>query len=250
MNNNQCVFCDSATNLNTQMTITIDGISIDVKICDIHAEDATVKSVKEAYSVKKKKIDEVIAQARALGLNISETGGLVVASAPIAKTQQPAPQPRIDEIDVNSPDVIHTSKLKSVVQTTGGDVGGMAIAGHSSFDVNSLSEKLPDSVLQGHAEMALVEGRSGQPLAIPKTRIDGTGTTRITIQKSDDANLQSRFKKMASDSMNGNTPDFANAGYNNTTKTCPICRGQSTIKQNKKSMLCPKCNGSGIISIY
>lgn len=249
MNNNQCVFCDSATNLNTQMTITMDGISIDVKICDNHAEEATVKSVKEAYSIKKKKIDEVIAQARALGLNISETGGLIVASSP-ASQSQPTPTVKVDEIDVNSPDVIPTSKLKNVVQTTGGDVGGLAIAGHSSFDVSSLSEKLPDSVLQGHAEMALVEGRQGQPLAIPKTRIDGTGTTRITIQKSDDANLQSRFKKMASDSMNGNTPDFANAGYNNTTKTCPICRGQSTIKQNKKNILCPKCNGSGIISIY
>jgi hypothetical protein len=248
MNSNQCVFCDKANNLNTQMTITIDGISIDVKICDDHAEDATVKSVKEAYSVKKKKIDDVIAQAKALGLNISESGGLVLASTPAPKT--PAKPAIVEEMDVNSPDVIPTSKLKSVVQTTGGDVAGMAIAGHSSFDVNSLSEKLPSEMLQGHAEMALVEGRSGQPLAIPKTRIDGTGTTRITIQKSDDATLQNRFKKMATDSMNGNTPDFANAGYNNTTKTCPICRGQSTIKQNKKNILCPKCNGSGIISIY
>lgn len=228
------------------MTISVDGVSTVVNICDLHAEEATIKSVKEAYSAKKKKIDDVIAQAKALGLNVSEAGGLLVA---VKEPKPPAPMVT-DELDINSPEVIPTSKLKGFVTTAGGEVGGQAIAGHSSFDVNSLRDQLPAEVLQGHAEMTLVEGRSGQPLAIPKTRVDGTGTTRITIQKSDDATLQSRFKKMATDSMNGNVPNFAQAGYQNTTKTCPICRGQSTVKQNKKNITCPKCNGSGIISVY
>ena len=36
-----CVFCSTTSNLNTQMTITVDDVKITVDICDEHAETAT-----------------------------------------------------------------------------------------------------------------------------------------------------------------------------------------------------------------
>lgn len=251
MNIKQCVFCDNTNTLNTQMSINDNGQMISVFICDEHAEDATIKSAKEAYSAKKDKIQALLEQAKALGLNISETSsGLSI----VQEQKQSVSVPRVvsSELDVNDPNVVPTAKLNvnRPIASVGGEVSGHSVQSHTSFDMSSLSEKLPEEVLNGHAEMAMVEGRSGQPLVIPKTRVDGTGTTRITIQKTDDNILQNRFKKMANDSMNGNTPDFARAGYQNTTANCPVCRGNGTVKNAGKNTVCPKCTGTGLISIY
>lgn len=254
MNLNTCIFCDLSENLNTQMTITTeDGNKVMVKICDSHAEDATVRSAKEAYAVKRKKIDELMAQARALGLQISDSpsGLSIVTEQEVRRPQQKSAE-LDDLIDIRSENVVPTSKLayRDFV-TSGGNVSGQDISTHNSHDLGSVAGQLPNGALEGYAEMALVEGRSGQPLSIPQKRVDGTGMTRIVINKSEnDSKLQDRFKKMASDSMADRTPDFARQGYQNTTRQCPICRGSGFIKQKKIDQQCPKCSGTGILTIY
>jgi len=253
MNLNQCIFCDATTDLNTSLTITLeDGSKVAVRICDVHAEDATVKSAREAYLEKRKKIDELLAQARSLGLQLSESpSGLVVA------TQKPEPrvmqvQPTAEAAEaLEGPNVVSTSKLDGrKFQSVGGTADGVAVSSHAPLDTSSLIDQLPEGALDGQAEMTVVEGRGGQPLAIPQRRIDKTGTTRISIKKSTDAALQDRFKKMAADTMGDRTPDFARSGYQNTQRPCPLCKGACVVKQGRQEVPCPKCNGSGIISIY
>ena len=256
MNLNQCIFCESTNDLNTQFNITLDDSKkIVVKICDKHAEDATVKSAKEAYIKKQAIINEFLEKAKALGLQLSETS----SNLTVVTTSKPAPSQQVDikvdpldGINPNDPSVVRTGKIDHrAFQSVGGDVNGMKVSSHSSFDVSSLQDKLPDSVRDGYAQLSVMEGRGGQPITIPHKRIDGTGTTRITIKKSEnDDRLQSRFKKMAQDSMTDNMPDFAHSGYQDTTRSCPICKGSGTIIQNKLNTTCPKCAGSGIISVY
>lgn len=275
----QCVFCESSSNLNTQLTITLDnGSKIIVKICDVHADDATVKSARTAYLDKKQKIEAIIAQAKAMGLSVSESpSGISLATkanvtsdatistrpqkeakkdsqdelvmAELVNESEIKPKPKI--IPPKDANVISTKRLdNNKFSSTGGNVQGTSVGQYSGYDVSSLSDKLPDDATDGFAEMTVVEGRGGQPLAIPQKRVDGTGVTRITIIKGEDDNkLQNRFKKMAQDSMSDRIPDFAKAGYSNTTRACPICRGSGTIKQ-KEEGICPKCGGNGFISIY
>ena len=75
-----CVYCGGSDNLNTTFTITIDEEKIKVFICDEHAEDASVKTAKEAYLKKQKDIDSFLAQAKALGLNVTINNGIPIGS--------------------------------------------------------------------------------------------------------------------------------------------------------------------------
>lgn len=265
----QCIYCGSNKLLNTQLTITLDnGTKHTVSICDEHAEDATIKSAKQAYLDKQDKIKELLEQAKALGLNISESsGGLVVVEnkpepQPESEPQpQPKPQPQPQPQQPKAPRISEeesengfipterVDKMRPIV-SSGGNVGGTNVDAHTSYDVAGIRSELPPEALQGKVKMTVVEGREGQPLAVPQQRIDGTGITRINIVKSEnDAKLQERFKKMAQSSMS-EAPDFARSGYNNSTTNCPMCRGEGIVNLGKKSQMCPKCNGSGIISTF
>lgn len=260
----QCIYCGTDKLLNTQLTITLDdGIRHTVDICDEHAEEASVKSAKNAYIEKQDKIKILLEQAKLLGLNISESnGGLTVleksAVAPVDDDEEPTPapkpkaKPRLEEQDIEdgfiSTDVVDRQRP---MITPGGNTSMGAVASHSSYDTSNTRAELPEDALKGKVKMAVVEGREGQPLAVPQQRIDGTGTTRINIVKSEnDSKLQERFKKMAKSSMSDQAPDFARSGYQNTTTTCPVCRGDGSVKMGKNSQSCPKCGGSGIISTY
>ena len=252
-----CVYCGSSDNLNTTFTITIDEEKIKVIICDEHAEDASVKTAKEAYVKKQKEIDSFLAQAKALGLNITINNGsqLAVATsgAPVQQQVRQAPQqPIYNEPLMEGTDVVNTEMLNSRnMKSIGGRTEYGMVNSYDSLDNSMLTEKIDPNFFRGKAKMGMVEGRGGQPLAIQEVRVDGTGTTRIQIsKKEDDQKLQNRFKRMADDSRNDRTPDFARNGYENTMRNCPLCRGEATIVNNNATMICPKCNGLGNISIY
>jgi hypothetical protein len=258
----QCIYCGSTKNLNTSLTVTLDdGIKHTVNICDEHAEEASIKSAKAAFMTKQAQIKEVIEQAKALGLNISETGSLALAesqpepapveSAPAEKQpktiQQSSAEINPDDDDFIPTDVVDRSRPMTSV---GGNTTMGNVQSYSSYDMSGTRGDLPEEVLKGKVKMEVMEGREGQPIALPQQRIDGTGTTSIHIAKTeDDRKLQERFKQMANESMGDKTPDFARSGYSNTTATCPICRGDAIVKMGAKSQICPKCNGSGFISI-
>lgn len=245
-----CVYCGITNNLNTTFQITLDdGQKIQVQICDEHAEDATVKSAKVAYLSKQKQIEEFLEQAKALGLNISinNSNNLSVASQPV----QQRPQQQFNDIreDPNA-FIVDTDALDrsaSLIQTVGAAEFGVS----DTIKFNSLSDKLDPNILKGKAKITMAEGRQGIPIPIPEQRIDGTGTTRISIKKSmDDGKLQNAFKKMAESSLRNSGPDFAKAGYRNSMHECTFCRGECTIRDNRGTVMCPKCQGSGIISSY
>ena len=243
------------------MTITLeDGSKVSVSICDEHAEEATVKTAKLAYLKKQDAIQAVLEQARALGLNISDSkpSGLVI----VQETIKPQPKQQVsqlerkqavktdlgNDLDPSDPNVVSTAKLDSLggMRSVGGSVGTSNVESLSSHDLANLKEKLDPNIRRGTAKLESVEGRGGQPIVIPTVRKDGTGTTRINIVKTSDAALQESFKKMASDSREDRLPNFARQGYNNTTRNCPICYGNGEVGGKD----CPKCGGQGIISVY
>jgi len=111
----RCVFCDSSTDLNTSLIVTLDnGHKITVLICDTHAEEATVKSARDAYLDKRKKIDDIIAQAKVLGVDLTENSPVPITSVSKREVSQ---HDNIDTqesnniINPNNLNVIPTSKL-------------------------------------------------------------------------------------------------------------------------------------------
>ena len=260
------------------MTIKLDnGDKITIYVCDDHAVNATVQAVKDAYTNKQGKIEELMKQAEELGLHVSmTTNGIApmqeelppVVSKPTAASNavQPAnaeqmtsqiPEdagkkvtvivpgagPPTDDMlgdDVVSTDIIDSNKG---MQSVGGASGGHAVDSHSSIDLGSLEDKLPEEARRGRVKMEMMEGRGGQPIAIPKKRVDGTGTTRINIVNTGgDSALQERFKNaaMSEDS------DFRH-GYQGATRDCPICKGTGFAENAGEEISCPKCSGTGII---
>jgi hypothetical protein len=252
-----CVYCGVSENLNTTLQITLDGgEKVTVSICDEHAEEATIKSARIAFTNKQKQIDDFLAQAKALGLNISINSGnnLSVAQAPaqqvpvqqiVQQTPQVQPsalRPILEGDDVVSTDLIDNKMMRSV--------GGGGVESFSSFQAGSSKDKLDPSLLRGRAKITMMEGREGIPIAIPEQRVDGTGTTRIKISKREnDQNLQNRFKRMAEDSIRDRSPDFK-SGYRDSMKSCPLCHESGSIRNMNQDIVCPKCQGSGVISVY
>lgn len=259
---NNCVFCKSSANLNTELTITLDdGSKVKVHICDEHAEDATVKTARVAYMELQNAINQVLEQARALGLNISvaNSGLTIVQSNEQASNKVGTDEPKksstsknaevvVQEL-LNDRDLIPTEKLDSHrgMRSVGGSTEYGSVESHSSHGFSDLSDRLDDSVMKGVARMAVVEGREGSKIAIPTMRRDGTGTTTINIINTEnDKTLQARFKNMSDRSMNNDLPNFAKQGYAKASRDCPMCRGQMVIS----GQTCPKCLGTGIISTY
>lgn len=257
-----CVYCGSTQDLNTQLTISLEnGTKITAAICDEHAEDASVKTARAAYLKKQAEIDDFLEKAKALGIEVqaqSGSGGIILAQQPIqhqaGSVVQPQSQvpvvPIVDEKEAQE-GWVSTAKVDGAkgMRSVGGSTEFGGVSGHSSYQVGG-EDTLGENVRRGKVKMALAEGRAGAPLAVPEKRIDGTGTTRIRIvHKESDHTLQRRFKDMAQDSRqsenNSAGPDFRQ-GYNESTRTCPICHGDCVINDEN----CPKCEGLGVISVY
>lgn len=258
----QCIYCSSTSNLNTKLTISIENRpKVTVDICDVHADDATVKTAREAYLKRQEMIDEVLKQAEALGISVSQSegSGLIIARSNSSDSQQRnKPNSSYDSQPNNTDefwaqedgkDWIPTAKVDAIdskgVRPIGGNTEHGAISAHSSYTVSGEKDILPSHVRNGKVKVDVFEGRSGAPVAIPTKRIDGTGTTHIQIVNTEnDQKLQQRFKNLASNSMQDRHPGFK-SGYDASTRSCPFCQGTGIIK-NKN---CPKCEGLGTISL-
>lgn len=239
-----CVFCNSVDNLNTKFTITVEVENsqkkVDVEICDIHAEEATVKTAKEAYMLRQSQIDEVMRRAKELGLNLVDNGSLTIATAPSVNRQSTIKQQEIiieaEESELVATDIID-SKPGIVTQAS------KDAESYSSNDLSAIARELPKDALKGKAKLGVAEGRGGQQLVVVEQRIDGLGITNIKVDKSmNDDLLQKRFKRMAELSMNGQFRD-------NGVRDCPICGGSGEVRQSSTISICPKCKGSGMIDV-
>lgn len=276
----KCIYCEKQTDLNTQLTITLDGgKKVTVDICDEHADDATVKTAREAYLHHQQQIETFLEQAKALGFVVQDgpNGLAMVQPQQVPQAPQPVePQPVVQPIQQQSVEPqpvvqqpiqqqpaqpqqpitegegwIDTSRIDNRRMTSkGGAVSGVGVESYVHSQVGGQQDVLPNEVRRGKVRMQVVQGRCGQPLALPEQRVDGTGTTRVVVaQTEDDNKLQRRFKEMADTSRssqdNAAGPDFRN-GYSDGTRNCPICYGACTIDDQT----CPKCKGLGYISIY
>jgi hypothetical protein len=266
---NVCVICGSSENLNTSMTINVDGKEATVKICDTDADTATPKIVKERYLDKKSEIDEIIAKAKQLGLevNIPDDAGAIATFKELPsldkKPEQPEPatksvatttpklsdptKPGLDPAFADAIDgseaegVLSTQTVDGVSQRIRGASGGESGAeSHMAYVPGSGQDKLDPTLLEGKVKMEAGQGRGGQPIAIPAIRVDHTGTTIVRVKQDIDDNiLQRRFKEFAGS-------DSTSAGYN--VHNCPICKGDGMIKQRGKIITCPKCDGTGLLN--
>jgi hypothetical protein len=257
----QCVFCENTTTVNTSMTITLEGgEKATVHVCDDHAEEATAKKVKAAFLARKAQIDDLLAKAKALGINIATSpSGLAVATIdgqaePVKpkQRQQQINRPPVDEFaaDDNSI-VVPTSKIdNAAMQSVGGNTPMGNVESHSHIDRSGFNSKLDPTVLEGKVKLVQIEGRAGKPTAIPERRVDGTGTTIVSVSRTDDASLQRRFKDMADRTVHFDEhPFMAQNGYSNTLTNCTMCRGECTIKVRGVQQACPKCKGAGTLSL-
>lgn len=260
-----CVFCQSAENLNTELNIKLDdGSKVSVQICDEHS-DKSPKEAKEAYLNAKNKIDGLLAQLQAMGIQMAPQGQLVL---PTTTVQQPAPQPAqraqpvvqvikteaAEPVDARS--VLLKREFDKALPTSTVDKKrnntsiGSSFSGHGGFerhtslDTAKAREALSEggeNFLEGVVQVESVQGRCGVPIQVPTKRLDGTGMTRITIVKTTDNDIQTRFRNL------NDAPPVE--GYQIDVRPCPVCRGQTVVKDKGREVLCPKCNGSGEISI-
>lgn len=262
MDINDCIVCGSDKDLDTEMTITIDGEKISVKVCKEHADDTTPKDAKAAYLKRKSTADAAItaflAQAAKLGFTVVPQGKMSVMTAqqgtqstelPTESTKVP-PQsvaPISTELQGGRSDgILPSSEVDNIMQNrvagTSGSVGGTGVEKHAAYNPGDLADKLPDGARDGLVKMELAIGRQGMPLAIPAIRQDGLGTTRVNISnKMNDAELQRRFKQMAA-----NDHSFGQEGYD--LHRCSMCQGDGQIAKSKtETVACPKCGGSGLV---
>lgn len=264
----QCVVCESTNNLNTEMTIKLDdGSRVQVDLCDLH-EDLNARQAKEAYLARQAKINALLENLKALGVNVDigpavqTQSGLILpmpqaAPAPVAMPAMPVPQaPRqpsqqsitVEELAGEDDMIVDTSLVDGrVIKSVGGNTEFGAVASHSSVTTSGLKDRLPEEVLQGKVALSIVEGRSGVPIQIPTKRVDGTGVMTVRVQKTTDAELQDRFKKLGNESRQDGGADFRN-GYEVRETMCPVCRGACKVKNAGKMIDCPKCGGDGFIT--
>lgn len=271
---NKCVFSGSTENLNTSFTVTLDdGEKVTLYISDEYADEATPKAAKEAYLASKAKQDmdlqKLIDQAKEMGFDISEgNGGLVIAQA---KPKEDKPQLQPQEIKKKEPEPVEEGATPPAIPTLeiGDNVedrdemiiskdkydavsagltrsaaavdGGPALEQHGGL---TKPEGLSEEATKGKVKMMVAEGRGGNPIAIPSKISDGTGTTRITINKSSDRELQDRFKQMSEEAQYSSKSPFSTYQDDNT-RACPLCQGEQTIQ----GQTCPKCKGEGFITV-
>lgn len=261
----QCVVCESTNNLNTEMTIKLDdGSRVQVDLCDLH-EDLNARQAKEAFLARQEKINALLENLKALGVNLNigpavqtQSGLIVPMPQPTAPTPAPAQVPQaprqpsqsitVEELASEDDMIVDTSLVDGrVIKSVGGSTEFGTVASHSSVTTAGLKDRLPEEVLQGKVALSIVEGRSGVPIQIPTKRVDGTGVMTVRVQKTTDAELQDRFKKLGNESRQDGGADFRN-GYEVRETMCPVCRGACKVKNAGKLIDCPKCGGDGFIT--
>lgn len=244
-----CVFCNLPATATSGMSITLNnGFKIEARLCEEHSESSTVKAVRQAYEEKYINLDQYISSLEELGYTVLKPGEVVLTQTPIKQpaattTMVTKPKEELYEEGLISTDKFDSVKFNPTIITQ-----GAVPAAPAGLNANALSEKISPAALKGSVKVGVTEGRVGMPITFQERRVDGLGTTHISINKSvTDTVLQESFKRMAKDSIADGGPDFARGGYSATTKNCPICKSQGLIRQNGQDITCPKCQGAGII---
>lgn len=265
MNINNCIICETTDDLNTSMKIKLDDDTIvEVPVCDEHAEDITPKKAKELYLQRKSKMDELIEQAKSMGLVISEPGkaGLITASVlpvepapekPQMRQQEIKPKTVTEEAEVDPlfMDARTVEAKMGTPRSVGGSVGGIGhLEAHQAANPSMLSEKI--DVSNKKIRVKTVQGRGDMPIPIPQVIKDSSGTTVINVSKRmDDRQLQENFKASAGTRENNydDAYSYRSDGYQANQRECSICSGCGTVRDQGNYIDCPKCNGTGMMVV-
>ncbi len=244
-----CIICNTNENLNIEISATdFNGAPVAIKLCETCGEDTTPKKAREIYASKQAEIVAFLEKAKSLGLSFNVGPGLAVAqqaAVPVAQAPVSVPAPTAAQARdlVLEEGEISASRYDAVSQNikTNAVLGSGVPGGMSGYTppVSALREMGIDQ-LEGKVKLEEVIGPNGMPIAIPKLRQDQMGTTTISIQRTDDAQLQRRFHELAS---SGDPPK----AYERI-RNCSFCNGDGHVRQSKSNTIqCPKCGGTGML---
>lgn len=256
-----CIICGKSDNIVASISVTLDDEKYECNLCEDHCDDTTPKMARDALSEKKRKIDEFIKQAEDLGLTFVPSSGLMVPKQEPQQPQQPqqpiapppTPKDKVQE-DIDTSKHIPSSKMK-VDRSAYGHVEGENLPQFSSLDIDSetkrimsklkskgelTNEQLPEDYIV-ESQQQVIRGGVGN---LPKVIRGNTGTTSIKFNDSvDDRVIQERFRDLANESKEND--GRVNWDYGGQPIKCKVCRGTG-VAMNK---ICPKCEGTGFISL-
>jgi hypothetical protein len=223
-----CVYCRTTSDLNTELTITLEnGERCKVYVCDVHAEDATIKSAREAYLKNQRDINELLQRLKELEFSPEPTATPAKLQI-IKKVHEPTieSEPLEEAIDVEayqtSPDQTFVDAMEFEAKTKAGTVaapsGGVNESIHGSLagaDADALAKvrgQIPESAIRGFVKPEVVAIRGGnQQVVIPAEKVDGFGTLSIRITPGiSDADIQKKFKQAAARSIEDDFSGIAN----------------------------------------
>ena len=243
----KCLFCDSS-NLNTTMTVKIDGQPHTIALCEMH-EDQTPRSIKEQLAKenrnqqadlkRQQKMKQLKDLAKELGVDIpvvskpaSITKPATINTKPTKlvpqkkRTPPPPPPPEAEPIAESQP-----SQPPAGVES------------HSEYQPKGITNCKIQTTAR---ENQIVETSTRGPIPLPKKVFDNEGgRTEIRIIKTGgNRELQKRFESMAESSKrNEGSHHFGKGGYN--VSDCPMCGGSGKARTDPKQA-CPKCKGGGV----
>lgn len=271
--NNRCLRCGSTSNLNTIMTVAVDGLKHEVALCSEH-EDTNPKQAREMVSAKITEFEDLKKRLAEYGMDANATptsGGIVIVEQPKPKApeQTNEKKPLIEvayrkpnkEVEVGAPvsdnDTIKGKawKTKGFGGVARGAVAQVQIEARQSVDVEAAMEKeFTEAKRKGKIEkdaimprmasrvdkVQTVRGRGGQPMMIPKVIKHSAGGNTVinVVDTGGDRTLQDRFRAVA------DPVHRYKDGYD--VDNCNLCGGTGTSPVTEKD--CPKCAGTGILN--
>lgn len=262
-----CIYCGSRENIVAQLTLTLDdGTRATVDVCATHADDATIRTAKQKYMERQNEIDELLAKAKALGLELSPqktASGLIVVQN-VGKNQQAVDDvmrgdqsPRAGQragAQAEDTGMIDSAKFEQKEQrglvSRGGVAGSHNVESHQSIDMTDVREQIGEEALRGKVKFEAIEKQSGAMVAIPTKKVNGLGTTQIRVVQTTDQELQRRFKTIAEQSKSPYGWDvMRHLGKEGVEiVNCPICHGEGVTVNAGKEITCPKCKGKGMLN--
>lgn len=220
------------------MTVKITGADHNFYICEEHAEECSLKNLKEIINGKIDKFKELRRQMVDLGIDLSPR-------KPVAKpatTPATAPTQQATKTVQMSQKAQLLQKKPPVVQRQIRTIGSSDASSYQSHDIDGAVDK----------EAQIMSEQTGREVKVAKTvereeqEVSGVCGTKMVVPKklrSNDGSVTtiSIVKTSHNDIMKRIDPEHGIA----PPKDCSLCRGSGYV--NKGNQQCPKCNGTGIL---
>ncbi len=217
----KCIFCQSSDEV-TSMNIKYEDALVEVHICEKHAEESTVKDIREAYASAQDRIKELIEELESHGYEVFKKGAPRKGGGQVQVAQPAQPDPQADAALSKWGGGQNQQQRPVAPQVHTEDTEAAAVAGIEA----------PHALPQLQREVTRPDGEQGQGIQIQ----DPTGTTNIKI-------VQGVTNKQLEDRVKVHAHDPAKL-LHKSNSDCVACKG-SGIAFNGAT--CPRCKGSGII---